>query len=305
MRHTFNTIRRAAVAGCLCLAAGPIGLSAPQSMANDSYPGAIDDLRSAKGAGKIAEAWLADPTQRYRHFVLGSQYEPETIAVRLRNGEILTLTLPPNSVFEDRQPRLADLTGDGVDEIVLVRSYIDSGAALAVVGLVENTLQVIAETPPTGRPNTWLNPAGIADFNGDGRTEVAYVQMPHVLGLLRVWTLVKAGAPGTTGKSSGTYAFREIATLSNTSNHVYGSPELGLSAVGDFNGDGTPDLAVPSKDLKTIRFLRLTDQWQEFDRVKLKSRIAEDFDAISTSAGRWVIIGKRKAGNLPRRYTDY
>ena len=43
------------------------------SMANDSYPVAIDDLRIAKGAGKIAEAWLADPTQRYRHFVLGSQ----------------------------------------------------------------------------------------------------------------------------------------------------------------------------------------------------------------------------------------
>ena len=31
-----------------------------------------------------------------------------------------------------------------------------------------------AETPPTGSPNTWLNPAGIADFDGDGMADIAY-----------------------------------------------------------------------------------------------------------------------------------
>jgi hypothetical protein len=40
------------------------------------------------------------------------------------------LTLPEDSAFEDRQPRLADLDGDGRDEIVLVRSRRSKPASL-------------------------------------------------------------------------------------------------------------------------------------------------------------------------------
>ena len=98
------------------------------------YPGAIADLRVARGAGTIAEAWLADSTTRYRHFVLGSRYEAASLMVRLRDGKLLRLTLPEDSVFEDRQPRLADLDGDGVDEIVLVRSYLRRGARPSEAG---------------------------------------------------------------------------------------------------------------------------------------------------------------------------
>ena len=43
--------------------------------------------------------------------------------------------LPFHRVFEDRLPRLADLDGDGRDEIIVVESDAIRGAALVVLGL--------------------------------------------------------------------------------------------------------------------------------------------------------------------------
>ena len=261
----------AIVVAALTLAPTPDGHAA-------DYPGAIADLRVARGAGTIAEAWLADATTRYRHFVLGSPYEAASLMVRLRDGRLLRLTLPDDSVFEDRQPRLADLDGDGIDEIVLVRSYLGRGAALAVIAVRGEALSIVAETPPTGSPNTWLNPAGIADFDGDGRTDIAYVQMPHVLGLLRVWTL-----------RSGRLV--EIASMPDTSNHVIGSTHLGLSAVADFDGDGVADLAVPTKDRKSLRFLSFKGGARELGRKPLESAAQDDFKLKYVSGVPFVDVG--------------
>jgi FG-GAP-like repeat len=228
----------------------------------ESRPGALPDLRIARGSRNVAEAWLADPTTRYRHFVLGSPYEAASLVVLLKDGRTLALRLPKSSVFEDRIPRLADLDGDGRDEIVLVHTYLDRGAALAVIAVRGDQLKIIAETPPTGAPHRWLNPAGIADFDGDGRLDIAYVQMPHVLGRLRVWTLRPEG-------------LKEIATLDDTANHVAGSRQLGLAAVTDFDGDGVADLAIPSRDRRSLRFIAFKGGVRELARKTLPSRRAQ------------------------------
>ncbi len=223
----------------------------------DPPPRALADHRPARGEKDIAEAWLADPTTRYKHFVLGANYEAASLMARLRDGRTLTLTLPDTEVFEDREPRLADLDGDGRDEIILVRSHVADGASLVVAAVRDGGLKILAETPPTGRPNTWRNPAGIADFDGDGRLDIAEVQMPHVLGKLRVWTLRNG-------------ALVEIATASNVSNHAIGSPHIRLAAIADVNGDGRPDLIIPSLDRHSLRvFAFMGGQLREIARKPL------------------------------------
>jgi hypothetical protein len=253
-------------------------MSFAATAATEGRLGALSDLRVAKGQKNIAEAWLADPTTRYRHFVLGSSYEAASVVALLRDGRTLKLTLPEDSVFEDRQPRLADLDGDGLDEIVLVRSYVGRGAALAIIGIVGDKLRIVAETPPTGAANTWINPAGIADFDGDGKLDIAYVQMPHVLGRLRLWTM-----------QSGKLV--EIASMPDTSNHMAGSRDIGLAAVADFDGDGTKDLAIPSLDRRWLRFISFKGGARELLRRPLPSPAVSDFGLEIANGKPVVVVG--------------
>lgn len=252
------------------------------------YPGALPDNRVAKGERGINAAWLSDATTRYRHFVLGSNYEAASLSARLDNGKILKLTLDDDYVFEDRQPRLADIDGDGRDEIVVVRSSLTRGAAVAVIGIVDGQLKIKAETPPTGSANTWVNPAGIADFDGDGALDIAFVQMPHVLGRLRVVTLRR-------GKLVLT------ATLEGLSNHVAGSPHLGLAAVADFNGDGVADLAIPSLDRRRMRFVTLKGGVREIGSQPLPSPVVGN-SAIQWSNGRAVVLVNLGGGKTASVY---
>lgn len=234
--------------------------------------------QAGSGAGSITEATLTDPTQRYRHFVLGRDFEPSSLVARLADGRTLKLALPADQVFEDRAARVADLDGDGRNEVVVVRSSLSEGSAVVVVGARDGALRILAAGPATGGPNRWLNPAGIADFDGDGRLDIAFVQQPHVLGRLRVLTY-----------SGGRLV--EIAALGGVSNHVAGSAELGLSAVADFNGDGVADLAVPSFDRRTLRFITFRGGAREFSARPLPAPAASGFRVVQGAQGPAVDVG--------------
>ncbi|MEJ8571638.1 VCBS repeat-containing protein [Microbaculum marinum] len=193
----------------------------------------LSDGRTARAGGSgVVQAWYVQPTTRYRHGILGDPVEAGGLAVRDSTGRQHVLTLPDDSVFEDLTPRLADLDGDGAAEVVAVRSYLTRGSALAVFGMRNGELVRLAETAPIGRPARWLNPAGIADFNGDGRPEIAIVKTPHVGGTLEFWRF-------------GAGSLSRIAAAGGFSNHVIGSRQLGLSALVDVDRDGVVDLVLP------------------------------------------------------------
>jgi hypothetical protein len=232
---------------------------------------AVPDTRAATGQRDIALAWFTDPTDRYQHGALGDGIEASALKVRLRDGRELRHALVDDSVFEDLEPRLVDLDGDGKDEVLVVRSTPRAGAALAVFGVRDGRLALLAEAAPIGRGNRWLNPVGVADLDGDGVPEIAAVLTPHIGGTLVVYRY--------TGQ-----ALVERARLSGFSNHVLGSLELGMGRFMDVDGDGRPDLVLPSADRRSLRVIRLeTDGLREIATVPLPAAAQGNF---RTDAGR-------------------
>ena len=239
----------------------------------------LPDGKIARGNRNILAAWFADPTPRYRHFVLGSEHEAGTLVVSTSDRRILRLSLPPDSVFEDREPRIADVDGDGKDEVIVVKSYLKTGAALAIAAVRGNALEIAAETPPIGAPLRWLNPAGIGDLDGDGRPDIALVRTPHAGGELRIVTWRD-------GKLVETQAEDDV------SNHALGSRHLRLSAIADFDGDGIADLAIPSGTRHELRFLSFRGgRLREFSRAALPAAASEDFSVVTKDGRTAVRVG--------------
>ncbi|MFN5998437.1 MAG: FG-GAP repeat domain-containing protein [Paracoccaceae bacterium] len=144
------------------------------------YP---ESLVQDQSGAKPSRAWYDDSSTIYDHFVLGRYHEPTLLYLQpaIRDETLCgsAMMAGDGHVFEDIAPRLADLTGDGWNEVIVVRSNVTSGAQLAVYSVVDGRIPMIAATAPLGR-HRWLAPAGIADFDGDGRIEIAYVDRPHL-----------------------------------------------------------------------------------------------------------------------------
>lgn len=191
-------------------------------------------------SGDIRRAWYGQPTDRYDHGVLGDAIEAGSLIAETADGRRHEFALDPSYVFEDITPRLADLDDDGRNEIVTIRSSLDRGAAVAVYGVVEGALVERAATTEIGRSHRWLNIAGIASYSGSGRLVIAWVETPHIGGILQ----------------KGIFAGGKIQVLprryEGLSNHFIGSRELGLSVTGDFDGDGVADLALPSANRRAL-----------------------------------------------------
>lgn len=240
---------------------------------------ALPDSRPVPGQRDIRWAWLGSPTRRYPHGALGSPVHAGSLHVLVAgvSGSMqeLQYQLPLQRVFEDRVPRLADLDGDGRDEIILVESDLLRGSAVVVFGVARATapagagaaavrLAEIARSPPTGSSFRWLNPIGVADFDGDGRPDIASVSTPHIGGVL---TLYRFAAP----------QLLPFATRVDVSNHRMGEVEQQLALVLEPVGQ-RPVILVGDMQLRALQALRweAPGQWQELaEPLALPERIEQ------------------------------
>jgi hypothetical protein len=171
--------------------------------------GALLGLIPLAATAEIVSASYAEPTQRYQHGVFGETEEWGALAFGLSDGQRMILRLPETRVFEDIAPRLADVDGDGAPEMVVVETDLSLGARLAIY----DEVGFVAATPFIGQTHRWLAPIGVADLDGDGLVELAYIDRPHLARLLRVWRF-----------QDGTLV--EVAQAEGLTNHRLGDPTI-------------------------------------------------------------------------------
>ncbi len=223
----------------LCLLG--VGIATAATEVPDKFDKAIpiphSTVATASGAG-IVKAMLSCATDRYAHGVLGDAIEAGCLVVEDESARVYQLDLPEHHVFEDLTPRIDDINADGLNDVVLVRSDSQQGAALTVYSLTDapsdRSLYELAATPPIGLANRWLAPVGIADFNNDGAIDIAYVQTPHIGGILKIWSIVDN-------------QFAQIAESRGYSNHGIGSTRVSTAKLVDINNDGVMDIALPDR----------------------------------------------------------
>jgi hypothetical protein len=189
-------------------------------------------------AETIASADYAAPTDRYAHGILGDAIEWGALEITTDTGT-RRFVLSEDRVFEDVAPRLVDIDGDGSPEVIVVETLASAGAQLAVYDKTGK----IAATPHIGRTNRWLAPVGVADLDGDGAIEIAYIDRPHLAKILRVWRYTDA-------------ALMPVADLLGLTNHRIGERDIG----GGIRDCGAgPEMITANADWTDVMATRLID----------------------------------------------
>ncbi|MGR3468633.1 MAG: FG-GAP repeat domain-containing protein [Shimia sp.] len=147
-----------------------------------AWGAALCALLALPAAAGVTSAEFTDPTDRYPHGVLGDDLEWGGLIIRTDREEF-KVKLGDERVFEDLEPRLWDLDGDGDNEVVVIESHESLGARLTIY----DERGLVGHTPEIGTRFRWLAPLGFADFDGDGFNEIAFIDRPHLAKTLRLY----------------------------------------------------------------------------------------------------------------------
>jgi hypothetical protein len=178
---------------------------------------------------------------------------PDLVVANGVNGTVtvaMNTTVPGSSTVTFAAPQVLNVGGD-IGQVVVGDFNGDGKPDIAFTDRLNGRIEVLLNTTPTGStaptfaaPQTYsvgLSPydLAVADFNGDGRPDLVFTDFNHNSVTV---------ALNTTPLGSSVVSFSAAATFPVDSGPTH-------VAVGDFNGDGRPDIAIVSNSSARVDVL--------------------------------------------------
>jgi hypothetical protein len=174
-----------------------------------------------------------------------------------------TTYVAPGSPFSTGSLAVGDVTGDGRADVALTIEANSPNAAVDILAqTASGTLGPAISYPVYDNPQA----LAVADIDGDGRKDLV---MAHG-GWSAVGVLVQSAGSG--------FAPEELYGVGYASNY----PDV---SVGDVNGDGAPDLAVPNYNYGLVVLRQYSRNLSPAEQVWVRSTAPDDFAAgVATTA---------------------
>lgn len=229
---------------------------------------------------------LTQPTESYTHAVLGDGLEAQGILLldtqpALQISQVIQVE--PPQVIEGIMPIWADITGDGQREIIVTVSEPEFGARLVVYN---EAGQILAQSGPIGRRNRWRNQAAVAPFGPNGELELADVRTPHLTGTVEFFQIDPNGT------------LQRVGFVDGYTSHLIGSRNLDMVLAGDFDGNGQPELLLPTLALNELASIQRTAEGaQETWRIPLNGLLTTNLAGAQLPNGR-LAIGAATDANI-------
>ena len=184
---------------------------------------------------------LAEPTDRYPHSALGDNLEATAVAVvTVGVNEVEMVYRSENDVIESIAPLLADVDGDGIDDVALTISN-DREAWIVVASSTGGG--VLATSDPVDRLLGWRQLVAVGPLGPTGQIEIAEILYPEANGSVRFLNL--------RGND-----LRVVAARAGYRSHEFGARNLEQALAADVDRDGYLEVIVPTFDRQSIAGIR-------------------------------------------------
>lgn len=225
-------------------------------------------------AGQIA--FYAEATnQRYVHGIMGDDVEGTALVIVEVADDRLQIVdrvdLPGDNIYEGLAPMWADVDGDGTMDLITTVSNGENGARNRVYLFDGETITREVEGSAIGQPNRWQHQLAWGPFGVDGEMLLVDVLTPHIGGIVRFHRY--------TGSN-----LKVIGQIGGHTSHVIYTRNLDMAVGGDFNGDGTPEIVLPTQDRTQLDGIQLTENGpQVVWSLPLDGVLSSNLSAVSAN----------------------